>query len=368
MEIASSHNDSVKSVKNSKDASKVSDSIKLRSNDSVKVSKHSKVSKGSKVSKEDSREVVRVEPELSMSDLDMLANHNKIRNKVVVENSSIEVVKKSPKKEKKREKTELDSSEAHDIRRRLKIIKRENKDSEVLKEKSMLLFKLSTLLKRHPNQNSVLTIESNTLEEIRNEFTRIKSTRENEQMVGFCKDMLLMGCKGIEMLNSQFDPVGADLDGWGSAMAVSLSDSNYDDVLGELYEKYKGSGQMAPELKLVMMVCGSAAMFAATKKIQKLTTGGQNDTFNNILRNFAPQAQQHANQQQNTPELSDSDSDSDTPSKLRGPDTIQLESIIKKMNENRNNQVPVVIEESTEMLEKIIEKPVKAKRGRKPKA
>lgn len=43
--------------------------------------------------------------------------------------------------------------------------------------------------------------------------------------------------------------------------------SDYDDVFEELYEKYRGQGKMAPELRLLFMLGGSALMFHMTKSM-----------------------------------------------------------------------------------------------------
>jgi hypothetical protein len=137
-----------------------------------------------------------------------------------------------------------------------------------------------------------------TLDEIRNEFERIKSEISSERNVAFFKRMLLLGVQGIEMLNTKFDPVGVDLDGWSEAMGYSMENQEYDEVMAELYEKYKGRGQMSPELRFIFMIFSSATMFTISKKISKLDTNSAITSLLGGLMNKAP-TQQTNNQQTN---------------------------------------------------------------------
>ena len=107
---------------------------------------------------------------------------------------------------------------------------------------------------------------NNSLDEIRNEHERVRNEIQTERSVAFFKRMLLLGVQGIEMLNNRFDPLGVDLDGWSGAMGYSMENQEYDEVMAELYEKYKGRGQMSPEMKLIFMIISSATMFTISKK------------------------------------------------------------------------------------------------------
>ena len=67
------------------------------------------------------------------------------------------------------------------------------------------------------------------------------------------KNLILNGCSVIEFFNSKYDPFNFKLSGWSEHMNVEVD--NYDDVLEELYEKYRGSGgDMPPELKLLLLI------------------------------------------------------------------------------------------------------------------
>lgn len=82
-------------------------------------------------------------------------------------------------------------------------------------------------------------------------------------------------CSGIEFLNGKFDPFDVKLDGWSESIYENLDE--YDDVFEELHEKYKEKVKMAPELKLVMMVGGSAFMFHLTNTLFKSKMPGLGD-------------------------------------------------------------------------------------------
>jgi hypothetical protein len=106
---------------------------------------------------------------------------------------------------------------------------------------------------------------ASSLEEMESEYNRIKKDLETEQGIRFQRKMLMTCVSGIEMLNSRFDPFDVQLDGWSESVNENIGD--YDDVFEELYEKYRGTGKMAPELRLLFMLGGSALMFHMTKSM-----------------------------------------------------------------------------------------------------
>jgi hypothetical protein len=54
--------------------------------------------------------------------------------------------------------------------------------------------------------------------------------------------MLMAVINGIEFLNGRFDPFDIKLDGWSEQVNENITD--YDDIFGELYEKYKSKASM----------------------------------------------------------------------------------------------------------------------------
>ena len=71
----------------------------------------------------------------------------------------------------------------------------------------------------------------------------------------------------IEFLNTRFDPLDVKLEGWSESVHENIND--YDDIFEELHEKYKGSSKMAPELRLLLTLGGSAFMFHLTNTMFK---------------------------------------------------------------------------------------------------
>lgn len=240
------------------------------------------------------------ETDISMGDLELLANKKKINKKQVdstivskddsdnnVNNQTNLNEKTYANKNVKDVSDTMSSTRSTSSYERERIVKqkralKENKNDDIRREKSEFLYKISVLNAK--GNRSVLKFDmSNSLEDIRNEYERIRVNMENERMVKFCKQMLLMGVQGVEMLNNKFDPMGIDLDGWSESMGYSMEQQDYDEVISELYEKYKGKGHMAPELKLVLMIIGSAAMFTITKKITKMDSGAQGNMLSGLL-------------------------------------------------------------------------------------
>ena len=129
--------------------------------------------------------------------------------------------------------------------------------AELLKEKFAYLRKLETLQRRGIELSKKYTVESN-LQEMKAEYDMIKEEKEKHNSIKFQGKILMACVTALEYLNGKVDPFDLKLDGWGESVNENVTD--YDDVFGELHEKYKSSAQMAPELKLLFMLGGSGIM------------------------------------------------------------------------------------------------------------
>lgn len=98
----------------------------------------------------------------------------------------------------------------------------------------------------------------NSLEEIKQEFTRLVDARNLEGSLRFQRQMLMGAITGIEWLNDKFDPFDVKLDGWSESVHTNVED--FDEIFEELYDKYKDRGKMIPEMRLMMAVAGSGFM------------------------------------------------------------------------------------------------------------
>ena len=133
-------------------------------------------------------------------------------------------------------------------------------------EKADLLNKISRLSKKGIATSARLTIYSD-VEEIRTEYKRMTYGIEVDRSIKFQRRMLVACVTGLEFLNDKFDPFDLELNGWSQNMMENVED--YDGVFEELYNKYKTKVQVAPEVKLIMMVGGSAMMFHLTNSMFK---------------------------------------------------------------------------------------------------
>ena len=133
-------------------------------------------------------------------------------------------------------------------------------------EKADLLNKITRLSKKGIATSARLTIYSD-IEEIRTEYKRMTYGIEVDRSIKFQRRMLVACVTGLEFLNDKFDPFDLELNGWSQNCMENVED--YDGVFEELHNKYKTKIQMAPEVKLIMMVGGSAMMFHLTNSMFK---------------------------------------------------------------------------------------------------
>jgi hypothetical protein len=133
-------------------------------------------------------------------------------------------------------------------------------------EKADLLNRIARLSKKGLQTSSRLTVYSD-IEDIRAEYKRLTYSIEVEQSVKFQRRMLVACVSGIEFLNKKFDPFDLELDGWSENVMESQED--YDTVFEELFQKYRTKVEVAPEIKLMFMVGGSAMMFHLSKSMFK---------------------------------------------------------------------------------------------------
>ena len=132
---------------------------------------------------------------------------------------------------------------------------------------------------------------SSDLHTMQQEFNKIKNQREMENSIKFQRKMLMACITGIEFLNTRFDPFDVKLNGWSESIHENIND--YDDVFEELYEKYHSKTQMAPELKLLFMLGGSAFMFHLTNSMFKSQLPGLGDIMKqnpDLMKQFASAA------------------------------------------------------------------------------
>jgi len=132
---------------------------------------------------------------------------------------------------------------------------------------------------------------SSDVEMMRHEYDKIKNQRELENSIKFQRKMLMACITGIEFLNTRFDPFDVKLSGWSESVHENIND--YSEVFEELHEKYHSKTQIAPELKLLFMLGGSAFMFHLTNSMFKSQLPGLGDIMKqnpDLMRQFASAA------------------------------------------------------------------------------
>jgi hypothetical protein len=148
--------------------------------------------------------------------------------------------------------------------------------SSVDEEKADLINKLGRLEKKGFAVNKRLNAYSN-VEELRTEVKRITYSIDVEQSIRFSRRMLVACVTGLEFLNKRYNPFEIQLEGWSESVMENVDD--YDGVFEELYVKYRSKISVAPEVKLIMMLGGSAMMFHLTNSMFKSVMPNMNDVI-----------------------------------------------------------------------------------------
>lgn len=167
---------------------------------------------------------------------------------------------------------------------------------ELLREKFKVLRQLEDLEKRGVQLTRKYTMESN-LSEMKGEYETIMDEKRRQNGVKFAGGALVTLLNGLEFLNDKFDPFDVKLDGWSKSVNMQVMKGDLDEVLGEIYEKYKGKGdKLAPELRLAFTLITSAVTVGFTNSMMKASLPGMED----IMRNNPEIAQQFMNAAVNT--------------------------------------------------------------------
>ena len=161
---------------------------------------------------------------------------------------------------------------------------------DIKNEKIDLLYKFKKL--EGQGIRTTLNYNMNShLDDMRNEYIKLKKQREVDNSVKFQRKMLMACVTGIEFLNGRFDPFNVKLDGWSESVNENLND--YDEVFEELGDKYGGSGSMSPEIRLLFTLAGSAFMFHLTNTMFKSSIPGMDDVLRQnpeLMQQFAQAA------------------------------------------------------------------------------
>jgi len=141
------------------------------------------------------------------------------------------------------------------------------------------------------------------LDEMRNEYLKLKKQREIDNSIKFQRKILMAGVTGLEFLNNKFDPFSVKLDGWSESVNEGIFD--YDEIFEELYAKYGGGdSEVAPEIRLMFALGGSAFMFHLQNTMFKSSLPGMDDILKQnpeLMKQFASAAVGSMNEQGGPP-------------------------------------------------------------------
>jgi hypothetical protein len=157
---------------------------------------------------------------------------------------------------------------------------------ELLREKFKYLRKLEALEKKGVELTKKYNMDS-SLQEMQGEYEMIMEEKAKQNSVKFQGNMMMAIINGIEFLNNRFDPFDVKLEGWGEQINENIND--YDEIFGELYDKYKTKASMSPELKLLFQLGGSAMMVHMTNTMFKSAMPGVDDILRqnpDLMRQF----------------------------------------------------------------------------------
>jgi hypothetical protein len=168
---------------------------------------------------------------------------------------------------------------------------------ETLLEKFKVLRKLEDIERKGAKLTKKYSMES-PLAEMQGEYEMIMAEKERSNSCKFQGKMLMAAITGLEFLNNKFDPFDVKLDGWAEQVNENIDD--YDEIFAELHEKYKSKAKMAPEIKLLFQLGGSAIMVHMTNTMFKSSLPGMDDIMRqnpDLMQQFTSAA---VNSMQNT--------------------------------------------------------------------
>lgn len=136
---------------------------------------------------------------------------------------------------------------------------------EINMEKQEILYGFEKLerynLKPSNNYNM-----SSDINQMRAEFKKLVRIRNVQKSIKTQRLILNVFVRGIEFVSDRFISTDTiNLNGWSENVAINIDD--FDEVFEELYDKYKDTIELMPELKLIGLIGMSGFTFAMGKKV-----------------------------------------------------------------------------------------------------
>jgi len=123
--------------------------------------------------------------------------------------------------------------------------------------------------------NSHFDMDSN-YDEVEDEYESALEDKRKKDSVKLQGWWFMTFINSMEYANAAFNPFDLNLDGWGEQVNEDID--SYEEIFGELYDKYKG-GKLAPEISLLLRVGFSAAVLNFSNKALSSATPAFNDVI-----------------------------------------------------------------------------------------
>lgn len=129
---------------------------------------------------------------------------------------------------------------------------------------------------------------ADSLQDIQADYNAHKKALKTSNWVNAQKKLIVKIAHGLEFINGFIDPFDLKLDGFAEKLEEDMSlDPSYDDVFESLAEKYSNSAEMYPEIKLLFLLGGSAALYGLEKSSQKASNlFGVGDAASSALKQY----------------------------------------------------------------------------------
>ena len=175
---------------------------------------------------------------------------------------------------------------------------RRNSEEDTTNLKKELLYQFERMEKKGMKLPKKFTLSS-SYEDMKMEYDRLKRDKDVDATIKLYRRIMMIGCSGLEWVNNKYNPISVKLTGWSDSVYESIDD--YDEIFEELHDKYKGKSKMSPEIRLLMMLGGSAFMHHVTHSMFKDQLPGLDDILKqnpDLAKNLAAATSEHMAKQQ----------------------------------------------------------------------
>lgn len=269
--------------------------------DILNLSSTNSVSKKSKSKSKSLKEYDNKSANISLSDLDILVNKNKLSNvkkdkksemseKYETKSMSTQSVSYKTKSSKSSHATSSEYNTREDTLHReekyRKKVKSENRDTTIYQKKLNLLNRLENLYQKGFWKYYRRLSPDNTLSEIQAEYD---SKYRESNLKGSLERMrlfLFVIIYGLEMTYGYLDK---DIQGWAQSVHINIENGDYDNDLMEIAEKWFGGESNWPvEYRLLFSITVSGGMFIVSKKFfgSALNNPQSTNVLGNIINSF----------------------------------------------------------------------------------